>query len=228
MTIAEFSKLTKTYPDSILFRKINDAYMETDLSKEDFCKAYKANKDCIAERCAHQASDELFKIQETYFSKDEVDELKAQIADLRAQVAALREESEQRAAENQHLTDELTSARRRINELEGWKRYEDKDAYTQDAYIDLSQSSIADQLTDDDAKTLVADEFGFNPDRIKILHEAPVYSINGDKRIRVDYTTERLPYSASSDWNYVRFQVTTKASVFTYEMQDGELKEISM
>ena len=73
-------------------------------------------------------------------------------------------------------------------------------------------------MTDEEAKAFIADECGFNPEKIRILHEASTYDVNKHLRLRKSGTFDRAPVYESTDWNYVRFD----CAYFMYEMVNGE------
>ena len=56
MMQSEFTELTKIYVTAGHYAEIEKRYMEMNISKQEFCKLYKANKDGIQEATARQAS----------------------------------------------------------------------------------------------------------------------------------------------------------------------------
>ena len=75
-------------------------------------------------------------------------------------------------------------------------------------------------MTDDEAKAFIADECGFAPEKIHILHEVNTYEVNKHRRLRKSATFDRAPVYESTDWNYVRFD----CAYFMYELVNGELR----
>ena len=75
------------------------------------------------------------------------------------------------------------------------------------------------KMTDQEAKKLIADECGFNPEKIRILHEVSSYEVNKHHRLRKSADYKREPVYESTDWNYVRFD----CACFMYELVNGEL-----
>ena len=58
MMIQEFEQLTGIYPTTELYKVIEKKYMDGPwTSKQEFCEAYKANKDGLAESCARCANE---------------------------------------------------------------------------------------------------------------------------------------------------------------------------
>ena len=75
-------------------------------------------------------------------------------------------------------------------------------------------------MTDEEAKAFIADECGFDPEKIRILHEVNTYEVNKHRRIRKAGTFDRAPVYEATDWNYVRFD----CACFMYELVNGELR----
>ncbi len=80
-------------------------------------------------------------------------------------------------------------------------------------------------MSESEAKQLVAEEFGFSPDKVEIVETVHDYEVNvyGDVRQAAEH--KRPPLYFSSAENYIRFDVRCAAAVFHYEMIDGNLKE---
>ena len=74
--------------------------------------------------------------------------------------------------------------------------------------------------TDEEAKAFIADECGFDPEKIRILHEVNTYEVNKHRRLRKSGTFDRAPVYEATDWNYVRFD----CACFMYELVNGELR----
>jgi hypothetical protein len=83
-------------------------------------------------------------------------------------------------------------------------------------------------LTDEEAKVLVNDEFGFEASRIVILHEAEIDDSEPDSRYVKIKKIPRIPLYESTDWNYVRFNVRGCAGEWYYEMINGGLYQVSI
>ena len=91
----------------------------------------------------------------------------------------------------------------------------------QDDYLKLEKA--AEVLTDAEAALLINKEFGFEAWRIEILHEAEIdVTENGARCVRIE-RAQRMPVFASTDWNYIRFNVYTSPSIWYYEMVNGDL-----
>ncbi len=80
-------------------------------------------------------------------------------------------------------------------------------------------------ISEEEAKKLLADEFGFSPDKIEIVYTVHTYEANRRRERRKDAEYKRLPLYDSSDYNYVRFNVKCTSATWCYEMINGQLKE---
>ena len=74
------------------------------------------------------------------------------------------------------------------------------------------------KMTDEAAKILVNDEFGFEVSRIKIISEVETYIKEGNTA-KVYQKFTRPPQYCATDYNYVRFNV----GIWQYEMINGSL-----
>jgi len=185
MMIEEFEQRTGYYPALKEYAAIERAYTDFDGDKDAFCKAYKKNADGIAERIQREVN---------------MDTLK-QERDQAAEIA-------RRDAEIDRLKKELD------RELE-WKPSEGTGTnMSQERYEELLESCTGDHgdphvMSEDEAQQLVADEFGFNPERIEIVTTVHTYEVNKHQQLRKAAAYTRLPLYGAT---------------WTYEMVNGELE----
>lgn len=192
MMMSEFSRLTGIYPDGNLYTEIESAYMKSDMDKETFCERYLRNVDGLAQLVQFNAATKEMQRRETYDKT--LNELKAEV-------------------------DRLNHALEREQE---WKPLEpNAQNYTDEQYEHLKKDSCTEQWSDDKAKDYIYIEFGFAPERVKILHDVPRYDVNRHRLLRERERVERLPLYSATDWNYIRFDV----GGYAYECQDGELRK---
>ena len=93
----------------------------------------------------------------------------------------------------------------------------------QKAYEELAKSGHV--MTEEEAKKLINEEFGFELSRIDIIKEAKSYEVNEAAcRLRVAETYQREPVYEATDWYYVRFNVRGNCT-WQWEAIDGELYE---
>ena len=193
MMLEEFEKRTGFFPSLEEYEVIEQSYMNFAGDKDAFCKAYKKNEGGLAEKIQHEANMQRIKAQRE--TEKTLEEYKAKIAKL--------EKSLER-------------------ELE-WKAYEDKNNVQQAEYENLAKAAGTKKLTDDEAKDLLYDWYGFAKEKIKILHSVPMYEVNRHKQLRKTGELERLPLYNATDWNYIRFD----CGCMSYELYNDNLLPFS-
>lgn len=142
-----------------------------------------------------------------------------------------RAEKAQTDAEHFHekagkLSDELARADKEISRLkeqldreQEWKDYEMKGNVSQDDYDNLVKQSATRFLTDEEAKDILYDWYGFAKEKVTILRNVPIYQINRHQHLRKAGERERDPAYNATDWNYIRFDCGTGS----YEMYNDRL-----
>lgn len=203
MTREEFEKLTGLYPSQTFYAQIEATYMVSSMDKQTFCKAFMENKDGLAEkiqRTADMLAFDAYKRAEDQ-KKKEIEVFKKERESLEAEIERFKK-----------LLD---------IELE-WKPYEIEGAITQKKYVHLKEKGDTKKLSDEKAKDLLYDLFGFAKEKLVVLHDAPVYEINRHGRLRKCKTTERIPLYNATDWYYIRF---TCAGVL-YEVYNNQVRLI--
>lgn len=190
MMIQEFEKLTGIYPTADLYEEIEAAYYDFNGDKAAFCKAYKANKNGLAEMIQRRVDMARFKKQN---AADKA------VKDLEEKIAKL-----QKALERE----------------EEWKPLEDTDNVPQSEYDDLKASGGTRVMTDDEAKDLLYDWYGFAREKVTIHRSVPAYEVNRHRQLRKVGEIERLPLYNATDWNYIRFD----CGCMTYELLNDTLR----
>lgn len=193
MLLEEFQKLTNIYPTIDLYATIEAAYTGFDGDKETFCKAYKANKDGMAERIQREVNT--------------------------AQVSEKQKTLDQIARRDSHI-ENLNQELEREQE---WKPYKDTENVQQSGYESLKNSDGTRVMTDDEAKDILYDWYGFAREKIEICHSVPVFEVNRHRRMRQVDEKERLPLYNATDWNYIRFN----CGCMTYELYNDDLRPFS-
>lgn len=197
MMIQEFEIRTGFYPTAAMYKVIEEYYYKFKGSKDDFCKAFKANDGGLAEEIRKAAN-----LAEYEAGKERAAETvrrDAEVADLQKQIEKLKAD---------------------LDRAEGWEAHE-VSRMSQDRYEHLHSSGR--EMTDEEAQEYVAEEFGFAPDKVKILREIPTYQIDKDKtRIRKNGKVSRPPVYDATDWLYIRFNVRGNVT-WQYEAVNGEL-----
>ena len=75
-------------------------------------------------------------------------------------------------------------------------------------------------MTDEEGKAFIADECGFEPEKLRILLEVNTYEVNKHRRLRRSGRLGLAHVYVATDWNYVRFD----CACFMYELVNGELR----
>lgn len=197
MTIKEFTERTGFYPTYEHYKFIEKSYMDFDGDKNAFCKAFRENTDGIAEKITREV--ERFIEEQTELGMHEHD--------------AMEERLNAQQEEIEKLKAQLDA------ELE-WTSCKDAGTrMTQRDYVKLREDKFTKTMTDEEAADFIAEELGFNAERVKIIRKAETYEVNKHHRMRVAETYDREPLYESTDWNYVRFDVYSMA----YEYINGQL-----
>lgn len=193
MMISEFIERTGFEPTASEYAKIEKAYYDFNGNKDEFCKAFVKNG---GEKKIYKARVE------------EIAQLKSQLVEMEKQHKSEMEAREKQIAElNADLDRELE-----------WKPCDGSGTnMTQERYEHLANCGQV--MSDEEAKEFIADECGFDPEKIHILHEVNTYEVNKHRRLRVAGTFDRAPVYESSDWNYIRFD----CACFMYEFINGQL-----
>lgn len=99
-----------------------------------------------------------------------------------------------------------------------WKPYIDTDNYPQERYDELRKAGRV--MTDDEAKEILYDWYGFAKEKITILHSVPKLEVNRHRQLRKVGEIERLPLYEATDWNYIRFD----CGCMSYELVNDQLR----
>ena len=193
MMISEFIERTGFEPTASEYVKIEESYYDFNGNKDEFCKAFVKNG---GEKKIYKARAE------------EIAQLKSQLVEMEKQHKSEMEAREKQIAElNADLDRELE-----------WKPCDGSGTnMTQERYEHLANCGQV--MSDEEAKKFIADECGFDPEKIHILHEVNTYEVNKHRRLRVAGTFDRAPMYESTDWNYIRFD----CACFMYEFINGQL-----
>ena len=208
MMMSEFIERTGFQPLPFEYAKIEEAYYNFDGDKDAFCRAFvKAD----GEKKVYQAR------------AAEIDRLNGKILEMDRASKRDSEVYEKRIADLQAQLDK---------ELE-WKPSEGTGTnMTQADYESLLACCTGDHgdphvMSEGEARMLVAEEFGFSPEKIEIVTTVYTYEVNKHRQLRKAATYTRQPLYNATDWNYVRFNVRGAGSTWMYELVNGELKTYS-
>ncbi len=129
--------------------------------------------------------------------------------------------AKQEAAKVTELTAKIKRLEAELEREREWKPHESDRNVKQADYERLANGGGTTIMTDDQAKQLIAEEFGFIPARITILHSVDKEEIDRHRRCRKVGEFERLPCYNATDWNYIRFDCANGS----YEMDNGQLSQ---
>ena len=193
MMMSEFVERTGFEPMPDEYEKIEEEYYHFDGSKDDFCKSWLADSGIL--KAAQARAEKISQLRSELLELDranrmETDDYERRIEQLKAQLD---------------------------RELE-WELCADAGTrMSQRAYEDLAGAGTA--MTDEEAKAFIANECGFDPEKVVILHEVSTYEVNKYRQLRPAARFTRQPIYNATDWNYIRFD----CACFMYELVNGEL-----
>lgn len=189
MLISEFQNRTGIYPSENLYSVIEKFYGESKEDKDEFCRRYMMNADCLAEKIQRECNQLELKKEQEFFSR--IGELEAKL-----EITGLELSREKNVADMLRLQLD--------QELE-WQLSEHAGTnMKQTDYAELAKQYDS-CLNDNEALNVVSEMFGFIPELIIIRHHAEIFEVNKYHRLRVKETCQREPRYISSDWNYIRF-----------------------
>lgn len=190
MMLEEFEQRTGFFPALGLYEIIENHYMNFNGDKDAFCKAYKENTDGLAEKIQREAN----------------------VLNINAQ----------RTAEelNKSHSDKVAQLEAQLEKEQEWKPHEDTDNVQQPDYERLASASGTEILTDEKAKDLLYDWYGFAKEKITIFHNVPVYEVNRHRSLRKVGELDRSPLYNATDWNYIRFD----CGCMCYELYNDNLR----
>lgn len=198
MMMSEFIERTGFEPTYEEYAEIEEAYYHFSGNKDEFCKQF-VEHDGAKKVCAGRVQ--------------KISQLKSKIVEMEKDFMHELKQKEQEIA---RLIDAL-------DREQEWKPYECESNVKQAEYDDLEKDCCTEDLSDEKAAELIANEFGFSLDRITIIREVGKYEISRHNRLRRVDTVERLPMYNATDWNYIRFNVRGNVTM-SYEMYNGELR----
>lgn len=197
MMLQEFEVRTGFYPSQDLYKAIEGAYMEGNLDKDAFCKAYKQNENGMAEAIAQKVS----------------------IASI---IAADKAEKEN-VKKASDLEKEIERLKAQLEREQEWKPYESDQNVKQADYERLASSvpNSAHYMTDEEAKDWICDEFDFDRNKITILHEVDEEEVNRHHQCRkTGRKIDRRPVYCATDYHYIRFNTRN----WYYEVWNDQLR----
>ncbi len=131
----------------------------------------------------------------------------------------LQQTNAEQSEEIKRLKNEIHSLENRLDKELEWKPYTESNNVSQEEYEHLAKDSTSRFLSEEEAKDLLYDWFGFAKEKVKIINSVNVYEINRHGYLRKVGTIERKPVYNATDWNYIRFNCGYGA----YELWNGNI-----
>jgi len=197
MMLSEFTARTGFTPTEKEYDKIEEAYYSFDGDKDAFCRAF-------VQRGGEKKIYEARAIR--------IKELESQLLELEKQFKVDSDKQQRRITELETQLDK---------ELE-WKPSKGSGTNMDQASYERLRNAGR-EMTEAEAKELIAEEFGFAPDKIEILRTASSYEVNKYSQLRKAAEYERPPVYEATDWNYIRFNVRGCCTMM-WEVENGELR----
>lgn len=195
MMMSEFTERTGIEPTAEEYGMIEEMYYEFDGDKNAFCKEF--------------------------VEKNLMLEVQREI------VKAVREKVEEVRADYIAANRELHDAKNRIAKLEAqlekeqeWKPWTNEKAVKQEQYDHLY--GVGHEMTDDEAKDWIAQEWGFDRSKIRINHMMKTFEVSRHHYLRQNGEIYRGPLYDATDWYYVFFTVCG----MEYEAYNGSLTQL--
>lgn len=187
--------MTGVFPPMALYEVIEKHYTDFNGDKDSFCQAYRKNIDGMAEKIQYEAD---------MRDMDTKRRLEKRIQDFMGQIAGLEKELE--------------------HEQE-WRPYESDSNVSQAEYERLAQGAEDGEgcyyMTDEEAVVWICEEFGFDPQKVTIIHEINEYEVNRHGLLRrTGRRIDRRPVYCASDYHYIRFDT----SRWRYEVWNDMLR----
>ena len=199
MMIQEFTDRTGFYPSADLYQAIEEAYYDFDGEKDAFCKAYKENRDGLAENIQRNTNNRSWKKHREQAA--ELTRRDIEIDGLKGQIKALED---------------------KIDREQEWNPWTNERAVKQEHYDKLRNDGTSHEMTDAEAIEWIAGEWGFDPSKILIHRTMKTYEVNRHHQLRATGEIDRTPYYDATDWYYVFFSVCGMG----YEAYNGSLNQI--
>lgn len=185
----EFEQRTGFLPTQFHYSIIERHYMDFDGGKDAFCEAYINNIHGIASMIQREADQQALTKQA-------------------ATVKCIKD-----------CKDQIANLERNLEREQGWRPYEIVGNVQQADYKKIVSQLDTKFLSDDEAKDLLYEWYGFVKEKILIHHSVPAYEINRHRQLRESGQWDRLPVYNSTDWNYIRFD----CGCMSYELYNDNL-----
>jgi hypothetical protein len=158
-----------------------------------------------------------FDIAEQNIEWDAAFSLADELADAKEEI----KEARLLAAEATKLAEKIKNLEMELEREQEWRSHESDRNVKQTDYAALAAAGGTRTLSDEEARDLIAEEFGFDRTMITILHSVDTEEINRHRYVRSVGKIDRRPVYNATDWNYIRFD----CAGWYYEMDNGDLRQ---
>lgn len=180
MMMSEFIERTGFEPTAEEYSEIEESYYEFSGDINAFCKDFLKNK----------GVDRLVRGRAS-----RIEELQSELEKMEKRL-----EAEKNAAEK-----EICKLQEKLDKELEWKPCEGGTTLNQSRYEELANAGGTKVLTEQEAKELIYQEFGFALEKITIINTVHTYEANKYHYMRKANEFIRKPVYNASDWNYIRF-----------------------
>lgn len=197
MMIQEFEKLTGIEVTMEEYAEIEKMYYDFDGNKQKFCEKFMKENGMV------------------HVLRKLLDAEKEDGHSAKVELRATRKDFENYSRDMIRAVEEL---KKQLEKEQEWEPYEYRENAKQADYEKLANAG-ARELSDSEAVEMLADWWGFQPEKIRIIRTVNKIEKNRHGACRRCGEYERKPLYESTDWNYIRFD----CGRMTYEMIDGDL-----
>lgn len=170
------------------------------------------------EGCFRDAEDNI-EDDAAYSMKARFEYSEERLNQARKELRDTRDAADRYSNELERAREEIEILRRRLEAEQEWEDYEMKGDVTQSDYENLAKQADTRFLTDDEAKDILYDWYGFAKEKVVIHKSAPTYQKNRHGQVRRKGEVDRSPAYFATDWNYIRFECGS----MTYELYNDTL-----
>lgn len=161
-----------------------------------------------------------FEIAERNIEYDFADSMKNKFEMAATEADTLRQKVKTLSSDTNNLKKQISRLEEQLEKELEWQPYDDKDNVSQSEYDKLINDIETRFLSDDEAKDILYDWFGFAKEKVKIINSVDKYEINRHKQLRKAGTVDRRPAYNATDWNYIRFN----CGCLAYELCNDEIR----
>lgn len=201
MMIQEFEKLTGIEVSMEEYAEIEQMYYDFDGDKQAFCKKFVKDNGMVT------VLRKLLKVE-----KEDHRGAELELAELRKNYETY----------SRDMVSAVEKLKKELEKEQEWKPWVPENAVSQEKYDKLRNDSTSHEMTDEEATEWIAEEWGFDPAKIRINHKMKEYEVNRHHQLRQVGEKWRNAWYDATDWYYVFFTVRG----MEYEAYNGQLIQL--